>query len=151
MTLPKGGAPPTKKDAAASAATEAAGSDENQKQHQQDTTSDADRLVEMALAVSRDGALWHYLPKQPGWYRRIGSELLGVVLAKRDLTSVQRHRLEFVYLLGSSIREGAEIGLAYPPATHGSVDEARSALRDALEHIHAKAAAWRVAITPMAA
>jgi hypothetical protein len=147
-----GGVPPPQKDAAAPGGTGAAVNDAEQKQkHEQYSKTDADRLFEMTIAVCRDGELWRYLPTEPKWYRRVGAELFSTTAARRDLTPKQRHRLEFVYRLGSARRRGAEIGSTYVWLTHASVEEARCALQAAFDDILVETLEYHAAMTRMAA
>ena len=92
-------------------------------------------LLEMALAVSRDGPLAHFLPNEPAWCRKVGGDVLIATLAGHELPLIQRRQLLYAYQWALAGREGAEIGAAYPGPTHASTEAARQALHAEFERI----------------
>ena len=158
--LPSGVPPP--KEAAAPAGTRAAdqgkGSDENRKHN---STDDADSLLKKALSVTPGGDLYKFLPKEPGWYHRIGNQVhhwfaLVQSATRRsptpaDMPARDRKRLEFVYQLAECRRLGAQIGPTYPPPTHTSVEEGRVALAAAFDDVFGDTLAYYTSTIRMAA
>ena len=163
MTGPPGGVPPPK-EAAAQARTRAADEGKGSNGNDGDnSTDDADRLLKKAAAVRPGGELFEFLPEQPAWYRRMGDQVhrfiadqqlyvrIGLNTTLIELPSLDRKRLEFVCRLAEGRRRGAEIGAAYPPPTHASIDDARKSLADAFDDVFADTLAYCTSTTLMAA
>jgi hypothetical protein len=160
--LPSGVPPP--KEAAAPAGTRAAdegkGNDENGKHN---STNDADSLLKKALSVMPGGDLYEFLPKEPSWYRSIGYQVhrwFRLQQVQRaicrsstpaEMPARDRKRLEFVYQLAERRRLGGQIGPAYPPRTHTSIEEGRTALADGFTNVLAETLAYYNSITRKAA
>ena len=151
MTDPPGGVPPPKEAAAQGPTRAADGKSDGKCEPEQHTKNRVERLLEMALAVSRDGELRQFVPAEPAWYRRIGHDLFGALLEGREPDPQRRRQLELVYAVARARREGAAIAPIYPGPTHGSLEEARGALHDAMQDVLDATLEYHAALVPKAA
>jgi hypothetical protein len=152
MTGPPGGVPPPEKEAAAQGPTGAAEQDTDGKsQPAHHTKNSAERLLEMAVAVMHGGELREFVPAEPAWYRRIGAELFGLLIERREPDPRRRRQLELVYGVARARRDGAAMGPTYPRPTHESLMEARTALDTACDAILAKTLEYHAAVGRKAA